>query len=138
MIGTPLRVIVPHGTVLPKIPAPHGVAGLDKHWPLLSMFLLLLLLWIVCPALIHNSDPTADMPNQGLWMLVILSLIVFFIILSLCCWLFDLYWKQLRLPAIPAILSHFKNLSLWQQTILLWVSFAMLLLVALGCLMSIC
>ena len=138
MNGTPLRVIVPHGTILPKIPAIPGITGLKNSLQPLIIFLLLLLIWLVSPVLIQRIEPTADTTSFGVWILVILSLIVFLIIQALCWWLFNFYWQRLGLPPVTAILSHFNTLSLWQQLMFLWVSFASLLLAALGCLISIC
>jgi len=138
MIGTPLRVNIPPGIVLPKIPATPGAAGLKKQVKPVLLFLLLLLIWFICPILIHQTDPQADVAPQSMWMLVILSLLVFLLVLALCWWLLQHFWRQLRLPDLHSILSQFKTLSSWQQIIFFWLSFVSLLLAALGCLLSIC
>jgi len=138
MIGTPSRVIIPPGIVLPKIPATPGAAGLKKQIKPVLLFLALLLVWFICPILIHQADPQADIAPQSIWMLVILSLIVFLLILALCWWLLQHYWGQLGLPDLQHILSQFKTLSSWQQIIFFWVSFVSLLLAAEVCLLSIC
>ena len=106
--------------------------------PLHLLFIALLLHWFFFPEVIHYSDPTAGMVDQGIWMLVIISLICFLLITGLCWWLLKRFWISLDLPSLQLLVSHFKSLELWQQLGFLWASFALLILAAVGSLMAIC
>lgn len=138
MIGTPLRVMVPDDRLLPKFTAVPMAPDFKTHWKPVLLLLLLLSVWISFPVYIHQADPTAGTVDQSIWMLVTLSLIVFLLILALCWWLLQLYWKLLDLPQLYSIVSQFNTLTLWQQLLFFWLSFVSLLLAALGCLASIC
>ena len=138
MKGTSLRVIIPEGRLLPIFSEMPKAKEFKTHWKSVLLFMLLILVWFTFPVYIHQADPNAGTVDQGIWMLVILSLIVFLLILALCWWLLQHYWGQLGLPDLQHILSQFKTLSSWQQIIFFWVSFVSLLLAAEVCLLSIC
>ncbi|WP_161603028.1 hypothetical protein [Pedobacter arcticus] len=106
--------------------------------PIEQYLFVLLLLWFVIPYLIYPLDPTAALPDVGIWSLILLSIIVFLMLLLLSTYLFKRMIKWLGLPAFDRLVSQFKTLTLWEQYVFYWASFALLLLAAIGCLIAIC
>ncbi|WP_158800625.1 hypothetical protein [Pedobacter sp. L105] len=102
------------------------------------LFLVLVLIWFLMPFLLHFLDPTAGDIDQSHWFLILLGLITFLILLSICSWLFRHFWEKIGLPEIKTILLKFNYLTPWQQLNFLSVSFFLLLLAAVGCLIGIC
>ena len=105
--------------------------------PLLALFFLLIC-WFTGPLVLRNIDGTAGSVDQGIWLLVILSLISFMLVAGLCWWLLQRFWLMAGLPAFSLMVSQFKTLPLWQQLGFYWASFALLLLAASICLSAIC
>ena len=138
MKGTSLRVIIPEGRLLPIFSEMPKAKEFKTHWKSVLLFMLLILVWFTFPVYIHQADPNAGTVDQGIWMLVILSLIVFLLILAICWWLQQLYWELLGLPHLNSLISLFNTLTTWQQLHFFWLSFVSLLLAALGCLAAIC
>ncbi|MGY3055231.1 hypothetical protein ACVWYG_003446 [Pedobacter sp. UYEF25] len=115
----------------------NGLRVLDIN-PLLRSLLFLLLLYKSVPLWIYQLDPTAALPDAGIWSLILLSLLVFLILLLLSIYLFNTTLNWLGLPLLSSLVSQFKSLSLCQQYAFYWASFALLLLAAIGCLIAIC
>ena len=114
------------------------VTNLIKAAEPLLLFTFLLLLWAFGPYWLNGVDGSAGNVNQGIWLLVILSMISFLMICALSWWLLQRFWLQLELPAIELMVSQFKKLELWQQLGFIWASFAALLFSAALCLNAIC
>src|SRR6476469_2710527 len=89
--------------------------------------LILFLILIFSPGWIHRLAPTAAWIDQGVWSLVFLSILAFLILLSISYWLVKRCWAALGLPSLFFMVSQFKFLSLWQQFVLYWLSFALVL-----------
>jgi hypothetical protein len=115
-----------------------GLKWPSKKLEPLFLMIMLVLLWVFIPEYIQQSDPRAGYLDPYLPALIILSMITFIVITKLCWWLLHRFWMSLGLPQIKHMVSQFKLLSPWQQLNFYWFSFVLLLLVALGCLSSIC
>jgi len=122
------------GFTMPKI---YMATVLKKIEPLV-LFLLLLLGWSYGPGWLRLVDETVGNVDQSIWLLILLSLMTFLLISSLCWWLLQRFWLLAGLPSFVLMVSQFKTLQLWQQLSFYWLSFATLLLAALGSLMAIC
>jgi ABC-type proline/glycine betaine transport system permease subunit len=101
------------------------------------MFGVLSLLWHL------GSSYMAMFPEFGtidrnIFLLILLSFIVFFIVVALCWWLLKRFWAELGLPPLNGLIFNFKNLEKWEQLSLYLASFALLLLALVGCLIGIC
>nr|WP_294899567.1 hypothetical protein [uncultured Pedobacter sp.] len=106
--------------------------------PLWLILLILFLVYRSLPLWIYRLDPTAALPDAGVGALVLLSILVFFLLLILSAYLFKITIKWLSLPAFSWMVSQFNTLTLWQQYVLYWASFALLLLAGIGCLSALC
>jgi hypothetical protein len=102
------------------------------------VFFLLLVLWFYGPLLLHRIDGTAGSVDQGIWLLIILSLISFMLITALCWWLLQRFWLMTGLPPLRKLVLRFNTLLLWQQLGFYWLSFVSLLLAAMASLIAIC
>jgi len=98
----------------------------------------LLLLWLLLPGAIRQFDPASGGVDPAIWLLILLSLLAFFMLTAWCWWLLRRFWETLGLPRIELMVLHFKSLELWQQLGFYWLSFALLLLVSVMCLAAIC
>ncbi len=108
-----------------------------KIHPVVLLLLPIVWLSLSFPYWIYSFDHTAALPDPGIWALVLLALAVFLILLLLCWYLFNKSWERLKLPGIDFMVLHFKQLELWQQFLLYWASFALVLLAAVGCLAAV-
>jgi hypothetical protein len=102
------------------------------------VFLLLLVTWFFAPGWLRHIDGTAGSVDQSIWLLIVLGLITFMLVTALCWWLLQRFWLMSGLPPIGTMVLQFNTLQLWQQLGSYLLSFAMLLLAALGSLMAIC
>jgi hypothetical protein len=102
------------------------------------IFGILIALWLVIPKMIRFYDQTAGIVDPGIWVLILLSLISFMLIAALSWWLLNRFWVSLGLPALDTMVLQFNTLTLWQQLGFFWLSFALLLLAAVLCLIGIC
>ena len=109
-----------------------------KYAEVYLLFGLLALLWVTGTRALESDPMAAAMDDRNLYLLIIMSLICFLGLLSLCWWLLQIAWRSLKLPAINSLVMDFKDLELWQQLGFVWASFALLLLAAVGSLMAIC
>jgi hypothetical protein len=108
------------------------------RWQPALLFSVLLFIWFFTAMRLHKIDPTSSLIDQGIWLMVILSLISFLLILALCWWLLQHFWLIMGLPGLSSIFSNFNTLSSWQQLGFSWASFFMLLLAASECLKALC
>ncbi|MBC7418345.1 MAG: hypothetical protein H7325_09340 [Pedobacter sp.] len=106
--------------------------------PLLGRLLFIFLLYQSVPFWIYQVDPTAALPDAGIWSLVLLAILVFLMLLLLSSYLFRNTLQWLGLPNLNMMVSQFNTLTLWQQYVCYLASFALLLLAAIGCLIAIC
>ena len=109
-----------------------------KQVKLLLVLLFLLVLWFFAPVWLRTIDATAGSVDQGIWLLIILSLIAFMLVTGLCWWLLHRFWLTLGLPPLTQLVSQFNSLALWQQLGFFWLSFLSLLLAAFASLIAIC
>lgn len=123
----------------PEIPLLRVITGAKFiNWQPVLLWVTLLSMWFLIPVWLRKIDPQVAIADQGIWMLIILSMIAFLMILALSMWLLQLFWLKTGLPPLSAMVSQFKTLTLWQQLVSYWASFVLLLLAALGCLTAIC
>ncbi|SMD15072.1 hypothetical protein [Pedobacter nyackensis] len=100
-------------------------------------FGLLLLVWFTAPKIMQFENSTAGYIDPAIWLLVLLAFISFLMILPLCWWLLQRSWRALGLPGLGLMVSQFKFLKIWQQLGFYFACFALLLLVAVGCLAAV-
>ncbi|UKT63260.1 hypothetical protein [Pedobacter mucosus] len=98
---------------------------------------LITLIWFYLPSAIRFFEPTAGLLDMGIWQLILLSMICFISLLSISWWLLHHFWLSLELPNIHFMVSHFKNLTSWQQLGFYWASFALLVLAGVGTLAAV-
>ena len=98
----------------------------------------LLMLWLLMPGAIRQFDPASGGVDPAIWLLILLSLLAFFMLAAWCWWLLHRFWENLGLPRIELMVLQFKSLELWQQLGFYWLSFALLLLASVMCLAAIC
>lgn len=110
----------------------------DRTHPLVILLLLCLLFYHSLPLWIYAVDPTAALPDAGIWSLILLAILVFLLLLLLSGYLFKTSLNWLGLPEFNKMILQFNTLTLWQQYVCYWASFALLLLAATGCLIAIC
>ncbi|MNL58094.1 hypothetical protein D3C87_1817040 [compost metagenome] len=75
--------------------------------------------------------------NQSIPLMVVLSLITFLLLLELSWWLLQRFWMRVGLPGMDKMVLQFEDLQVWQKLVFLWASFALVLLVGLGCIMAV-
>lgn len=98
----------------------------------------LLLSWLLMPGAIRQFDPASGGVDPAIWLLILLSLLAFFMLSAWCWWLLRRFWESLGLPRLELMVLQFKSLELWQQLGFYWLSFALLLLASVMCLAAIC
>jgi len=111
---------------LPEIPGVWLVLG------------LLVLLWPLAQGIVRSSDELAGGVDPNIYLYMMLSVMCFLGLLGMCWWLLACFWAAFGLPAVNGLVVHFKAMELWQQLSFYFVSFALLLLAAVGCLIAIC
>jgi len=116
-------------------PVSAKVDGLKNYLPILLLGLLILL-WPLAEHLVTKGDPTVGL-SPTIWLLFLLSSIIFMVTIGLCWWLLQKFWMSLGLPGLGNMVSQFKELSKWEQLRFYWASFALLLLAAVGVLTAI-
>ena len=119
-----------------------------KHWGMTLVNLLceikkehrlvvvLMLLWSVITNVFSSPEMSTGI-NQSVPLMVVLSLISFLLLLELSWWLLNRLWQRVGLPEIDSMVLHYKDLEVWQQIAFFWASFALVLLVGLGCLAAV-
>ncbi|WP_316812837.1 hypothetical protein [Pedobacter heparinus] len=98
------------------------------------LFGLLMIAWGMITAFLNSPGMTSGI-NQSVPLMVVLSLITFLLLLELSWWLFTRFWLRVGLPGMEHMVVQFEDLDAWQKLGFLWASFALVLLVGLGCLM---
>ena len=98
------------------------------------LFVLLLLAWFAGPLLAGDDRALV---TDGLWQLVLLSLITFLMIVGLSWWLLLRFWSGLGLPGLDHMVGHFKQMKSWYQIGFYLGCFALLLLAASLCLIAV-
>ncbi|HKG07219.1 MAG TPA: hypothetical protein VKB19_12205 [Pedobacter sp.] len=97
---------------------------------------VLMLLWSLITAFFSNPEMSAGI-NESVPLMVVLSLICFMMLVHLCWWLLNRFWLRVGLPGLGCMVILFGGLTSWQQVVLYWGSFALLLLSAIGCLAAV-
>jgi len=98
------------------------------------LFISLILLWGFGPLCLQILDDTAGSVDQSVWLVVVLGLICFMLVASICWWLLEHFWKQMGMVPVTLLVLRFNTLTLWQQVIFYWASYALLVFTAIGCL----
>jgi hypothetical protein len=107
-------------------------------WQPALLLLFLLSIWFSAQIWMRSIDPLSAITDQSIWLMVILSMVVFLLILALCMWLLDQVLLKTGLPSLLTMLSQFKTMMLWQQLAFYLSFFALLLMAASACLIAIC
>jgi hypothetical protein len=103
----------------------------------LGLLCIFLIIWFAVPfGMAKLDNPIISVYLSSLF-LILLGIICFLLLTCLCWWILKQIWRQLDLPAIPFILSSFYSLTAWQQIILFFSLFGLLLLAASACLMAV-
>ena len=102
------------------------------------LFIILLVLWFLVPWLLEKLDPTVATIDQSHWLLVLLGIITFMLVLAICWWLMQQFWKKAGLPNFNGLFLQFYHLTSWQQLKLVLALFALLLSAATVCIAGIC
>jgi hypothetical protein len=98
---------------------------------------LAVLLWPLVQRVLQFNYPDAGTLDPNIWLLIILSIATFLIIIIMAWWLMQHYWLAFGLPEMESMVLQFNRLELWQQLKFYYAFFALLLLVAVGCLMAV-
>lgn len=99
---------------------------------------LLLLLWPLAQSMVQMNGEMVGIIDPNIYLLMMLSLMNFLGLLGLCWCLLNWCWSALNLTPLSRLVVHFKTMEVWQQLSFYFASFALLLLVAVGCLIAIC
>ena len=99
--------------------------------------LILLLVWFTAQKVMVFTDATAGQIDQSIWLLVLLAIISFLLMLSLCWWLLKRIWVSMGLPDLGEIVLQFNSLNTWEQLKFVLALFALLLLAAVGALIAV-
>lgn len=104
-----------------------------NDWLLLK-FMAVLLLYLLAqfiPNWLQSENNTVGVLDPSIWQLWLFAMFSF-VLVTLGIWLLlQWFWLKLGLPTIHSMVSQFKNLTLWQQFVCYWASFALLFLGAL-------
>jgi len=87
---------------------------------------------------LNRFDAQAGFIDQNILLLVVLSVIAFLVLVGLCWWILDRFWRGIGLPGVGLMVLQFRDLELWVQLSFYLGSFALLLFAAVGCLTAIC
>lgn len=104
----------------------------------ITLFIILLLLWALEPPFLERLDDDAANIIQSVWLLVVLSLICFMLVITICWWLLKHFWKEMGMVSTKALVVQFKQLTVWQQIMIYWATYALMAFTAVGCLLAIC
>lgn len=104
----------------------------------ITIFLILLTIWTLSPALLRFADQTAGSIDQSVWLLIVLSLMSFLLTTGLSWWILQRFWLISGLPSISSMVLQFNTLLLWQQICFFLASFALLLMSSTGALIALC
>lgn len=99
--------------------------------------LILLLVWFSAQKLMIFIDSTAGQIDPSIWLLVLLAMISFLLMLTLCWWLLKRIWVYMRLPGLDEIFMEFNGLDVWEKLKFVLGLFALLLLGAVGALIAV-
>lgn len=98
--------------------------------------LALMVLWGIITNLFSSPEMSTGI-NQSVPIMIVIALITFLILLYLCWWLLERAWQRVGLPGVRVMVLQFRKMSVCGQLGFYWFSFALLLLVGLGCLATI-
>jgi hypothetical protein len=103
----------------------------------LLVLVILVLLWPLIQTLLSRIDPTIGYVDPSIAMMVMLGLICFIGIVGLSGWLLQKAIISLGLPVIGNMVSQFNTMAIWHQVGFYYVSYALLLLAGVGCLVAV-
>jgi hypothetical protein len=111
--------------------------GTAEVLKVLLLFVVLVLAWPVVQRMVGGWDVTAGHVDPGILVLVVLALICFLGMVFLSWWLLQRFWLVFGLPAWGGMVLRFNELELWVQLGFYWLSYALLLLAGVGCLIAV-
>jgi len=100
------------------------------------LMLALMVLWGIITNLFSSPEMSTGI-NQSVPIMIVIALITFLILLYLCWWLLERAWQRVGLPGVRVMVLQLRKMSVCEQLGFYWLSFALLLLVGLGCLATI-
>ena len=100
------------------------------------LFGLLMIVWSGITTFLSSPEMSVGI-NQSIPLMVVLSLITFLLLLELSWWLLTRFWLRVGLPGMDKMVLQFEDLQVWQKLAFLWASFALVLLVGLGCIVAV-
>jgi hypothetical protein len=98
------------------------------------LFGLLILIWYLMPLLDWEDRALV---TDGLWQLVLMTALCFLGMLGLCWWLLKRFWMLMGLPELRLMVLRFNGLALWGQLGFYFLCYALLLLVAVSCMVAV-
>jgi len=111
--------------------------GAAELWKTVLLFVVLVLAWPMVQKMVSRWDVTAGYVDPGILVLVVLALICFLGMVFLSWWLLQRFWLVFGLPALGGMVLRFNELELWVQLGFYWLSYALLLLAGVGCLIAV-
>lgn len=120
-----------------RVPEFSSIYSWVRNYQVLLLFGLLIFLWPVLSQILITENPQLGFIDPNIWLLLLLSIIVFLAIIGLCYWLLQWAWMRIGLPGLRIMVSQFYQLELWQQLSFFSAFFALLLLTAVGTLNAI-
>lgn len=100
------------------------------------LVLVLMLLWAAVTHLMSSPEMSSGI-NQSVPIMIVISLITFLVLLYVSWWLLERFWQRVGLPEIGSIVLQYKEMNTWHQLGFYFLSFALLVLIALGCLAAV-
>ena len=104
---------------------------------MLGLGIILLVAWYILPNLLSYLQPTVGLIDLGIWQLFLFAIICFALIWIGSWWVYNTIWTAATLPQFSQLVLQFNNLTLWQQYVFYWASFALFLLSAIACLAAV-
>ncbi|WP_316789589.1 hypothetical protein [Pedobacter frigoris] len=100
------------------------------------LVMLLVLGWELITRFFSSPEISTGI-NQSVPIMIVIAIISFLIVLELIWWLLGRFWLRMGLVSIDSLVEGFKTLTVWEQVIIFWGSFALLLLACVGCLAAV-
>ena len=117
-----------------RFPRNWGFQGYSWH----LVFGFVLLVYVAVRSMLTRVDPSAVAGIEAVWLLVVISGMVFLGIVFGCWWLLNRFLVAMGLPEIRFMVLQFKGLMVWQQLGFYLCLFGLLVLAAVGCLIAVC
>lgn len=109
-----------------------------RYFSLWQAIAVMVILWLAIPILFRLGYYNVGFVDPGIWHVLLLAFICWFISIALAWVLWQQFCKRQRLNHIQFIYQHFNQLTLWEQYVFHLAVFALLLCSATGTLIAIC